>query len=62
LHLKKFSIFGKYLKPKKKIMTLEIAIFLAIPFIGLIAFAGLCDYVNAKVNQVKTSKNSSNEN
>ena len=42
-------------------MTLEIAIFLAIPFIGLIAFAGLCDYVNAKANQVETTKNKSNE-
>jgi hypothetical protein len=42
-------------------MTLEIAIFLAIPFIGLIAFAGLVDYVNAKVNQVETTKNKSNE-
>ena len=37
-------------------MTLEIAIFLVIPFIGLIAFAGICDYVNAKVNQVKTNR------
>lgn len=42
-------------------MTLEIAIFLAIPFIGLIAFAGLCDYVNEKTNQVETTKNKSNE-
>ncbi|CAB5223170.1 hypothetical protein UFOVP384_3 [uncultured Caudovirales phage] len=42
-------------------MTLEIAIFLAIPFIGLIAFAGLCDYVNKKITQVKTTKNKSNE-
>jgi hypothetical protein len=37
-------------------MNLEIAIFLAIPFIGLIAFAGLCDYVTAKINQSKTTK------
>jgi hypothetical protein len=42
-------------------MTLEIAIFLAIPFIGLIAFAGLVDYVNAKINQVETTQKSSNE-
>jgi hypothetical protein len=37
-------------------MTLEIAIFLAIPFIGLITFAGICDYVTAKINQIKTNK------
>jgi hypothetical protein len=42
-------------------MTLEIAIFLAIPFIGLIAFAGLVDYVNAKINQVETNQKSSHE-
>ena len=37
-------------------MSLEIAIFLTIPFIGLIAFAGLVDYVNAKINQVETNR------
>lgn len=42
-------------------MTLEIAIFLLIPFIGLIAFAGLVDYVNAKINQVETIKKTNNE-
>jgi hypothetical protein len=42
-------------------MTLEIAIFLLIPFIGFIAFAGLADYVNAKITQVETTKKQSNE-
>jgi hypothetical protein len=42
-------------------MTLEIAIFLAIPFVALIIFAGLCDYITAKVNSLKTTKTSNNE-
>ena len=42
-------------------MTLEIAIFLTIPFIGLIAFSYICDYVNEKVNQVETIKKTSHE-
>jgi hypothetical protein len=37
-------------------MTLEIAIFLTIPFIGLIALAGILDYVTAKINKVETNK------
>lgn len=42
-------------------MTLEIAIFLLIPFIGFIVFAGILDYVNAKINQVEKTKKQSYE-
>ena len=42
-------------------MTLEIAIFLAIPFIVIVLFSGICDIVTGKMNRVKTTKKSSNE-
>lgn len=42
-------------------MTFEIAIFLAIPFIAIVIFSGICDLVTGKMNKVKTTKKSSNE-
>lgn len=48
-------------KSKLKIMNLEIAIFLATPFIGLIIFSGICDYVNKRINNLETNRKQENE-
>jgi hypothetical protein len=53
---------GAELKLKNiKIMTLEIAVFLAIPFIVIVIFSGICDLITGRMNKVKTTKKASNE-
>lgn len=42
-------------------MNLEIAIFLATPFIGLIIFSAICDYVNKRINNLETNRKQENE-